>query len=82
MDAHLSCWCSCMPQAMPHIECKVDDKARLVFKVKPDPPPEEWRSTKMTIKISTREDVSVGTMGSMGMSLGAWVVGWTKDAAV
>ena len=68
-----------MPQAMPHIECKVDDKARLVFKVKPDPPPEEWRSTKMTIKISTREDVSVGTMG---MSMGAWVVDWIKGAAV
>lgn len=79
MVAHLSCWCSCVPQAMPHIECKVDDKARLVFKVKPDPPPEEWRSTKMTIKISTREDVSVGIMG---MSVVAWVIGWTKGAAV
>ena len=43
---------------MPHIETMVDDKERLVFKVRPQPPREEWKPTKMTLKILDREDVS------------------------
>ena len=42
---------------MPHIETKKDEKGRLVFRVKPEPPVEEWRPVKMTLKIVNREDL-------------------------
>jgi hypothetical protein len=45
---------------MPHIETKVDEAGRLVFKVRPDPPEEEWKATKMSLKILDKEDVSAG----------------------
>ncbi len=45
-------------QAMPHIETMTDDKGRIVFKVKPDVPREQWRGKKMTLKVIDREDVS------------------------
>lgn len=45
-------------RAMPHIETMIDDKGRLLFKVRPDPPREAWQPTKMTLKILDREDVS------------------------
>eukprot|EP00195_Chlamydomonas_chlamydogama_P006353 CAMPEP_0202896696 /NCGR_PEP_ID=MMETSP1392-20130828/5645_1 /ASSEMBLY_ACC=CAM_ASM_000868 /TAXON_ID=225041 /ORGANISM="Chlamydomonas chlamydogama, Strain SAG 11-48b" /LENGTH=226 /DNA_ID=CAMNT_0049582139 /DNA_START=48 /DNA_END=725 /DNA_ORIENTATION=- len=43
--------------AMPHIETKVDEKGRLVFRVKPEPPQEEWRPVKMSLRIADREDL-------------------------
>lgn len=44
-------------EAMPHIETKVDEQGRVVFKVRPEPPPSEWKPTKMTLKINSRDDI-------------------------
>eukprot|EP00197_Chlamydomonas_leiostraca_P002244 CAMPEP_0202858614 /NCGR_PEP_ID=MMETSP1391-20130828/1068_1 /ASSEMBLY_ACC=CAM_ASM_000867 /TAXON_ID=1034604 /ORGANISM="Chlamydomonas leiostraca, Strain SAG 11-49" /LENGTH=208 /DNA_ID=CAMNT_0049537547 /DNA_START=138 /DNA_END=764 /DNA_ORIENTATION=+ len=42
---------------MPHIETKQDEKGRLVLRLKPDPPPESWVPSKMTVRITCRADL-------------------------
>ncbi|GAX76438.1 hypothetical protein CEUSTIGMA_g3883.t1 [Chlamydomonas eustigma] len=44
-------------KAMPHIETKIDEAGRLVFKVRPDPPEEEWKATKMSLNILGKDDL-------------------------
>lgn len=44
-------------EALPNIELSTDDKGRKVYKVKPEPPQEEWKAKKMTLKITDRKDL-------------------------
>uniref|UniRef100_A0A7R9UZ39 ZPR1 jelly-roll domain-containing protein n=1 Tax=Chlamydomonas euryale TaxID=1486919 RepID=A0A7R9UZ39_9CHLO len=44
-------------KAMPHLETKIDDQDRLVFKIRPDLPMEEWKPVKMSLRVATREDL-------------------------
>eukprot|EP00955_Chlamydomonas_euryale_P007696 81641-Chlamydomonas_euryale.AAC.25 len=48
-------------KAMPHLETKIDDQDRLVFKIRPDLPMEEWKPVKMSLRVATREDHSPTT---------------------
>jgi C4-type Zn-finger protein len=43
--------------ALPNIEVSTDEKGRKVFKVKPEPPREEWKPLKMTLTIADRKDL-------------------------
>lgn len=52
---------------MPHLETKLEvlqGVERLVFKIRPDPPREEWRPVKMVLPITRREDVRMGDRGA------------------
>ncbi|KAJ9524652.1 hypothetical protein V8C86DRAFT_2528284 [Haematococcus lacustris] len=42
---------------MPHLEVKRDEKDRLVLRLKPEPPREQWRGTKMTLNITSRQQL-------------------------
>ncbi|KAF5841050.1 hypothetical protein DUNSADRAFT_14608 [Dunaliella salina] len=44
-------------QAMPHIETKIDEKNRLVFRLKEDPPRDQWQGKKMTLRITDSADL-------------------------
>lgn len=41
----------------PHILHRIDEKGRLVIKLKPEPPPEEWKPTRMTMRITDRKQL-------------------------
>eukprot|EP00798_Chlamydomonas_sp_ICE-L_P021791 gene21791-28811_t len=42
---------------MPHIEVGTDKEGRSVFKVKPEPPREEWKPRKLVMKVTESKDL-------------------------
>ncbi|MEW5296852.1 MAG: hypothetical protein WDW36_000102 [Sanguina aurantia] len=46
-------------QCLPHVETMTDELNRLVYKIKPSPPREEWVPTRMTLSITRPSDLWV-----------------------